>query len=246
MKTSGLRRLGHAARPGAVGGPHPGPAVPHRPGAVRTLLGRAAARPRRSPIGRAKPFCRSTDGCRTAPSSWSPTAPLPPSNSSPPTSSPRHRPKAGARTAAGRGRKAAQSCQPPQRSRHALAAAHRPLWYSQINRTIEFASGTALWYRRGSAPVPIRWVLVRAPDGVLEPQAFPCTNTEADPTAIPGWFIMRWQVEATFEGNPRPSWRRGLAPMVRPTPALFGLFPMVCLWAHDINAMTALIPRTAA
>jgi len=126
-----------------------------------------------------------------------------------------------------------------------------PLWYSQINRTIEFASGTALWYRAGIAPVPIRWVLVRDPDGVLEPQAFLCTNTETEPADILGWFIMRWQVELTFEETrahlgveTQRQWS-DLA-ILRTTPALLGLFSIVCLWAHDINAATALIPRTAA
>jgi hypothetical protein len=126
-----------------------------------------------------------------------------------------------------------------------------PLWYSQINRTIEFASGTALWYRAGIAPVPIRWVLVRDPNGLLEPQAFLCTNTEAEPTNILGCFIMRWQVEVTFEETrahlgveTQRQWS-DLA-ILRTTPALFGLFSIVCLWAHDINAATALIPRTAA
>jgi hypothetical protein len=126
-----------------------------------------------------------------------------------------------------------------------------PLWYSQTNRIIEFTSGTALWYRTGTAPVPIRWVLVRDPDGTLEPQAFLCTNTEAEPADILGWFIMRWQVEVTFEETrahlgveTQRQWS-DLA-ILRTTPALFGLFSIVCLWAHDINAATALMPRTAA
>src|SRR5262249_55277888 len=38
---------------------------------------------RPSLIGRGKPRCKSTAGCRAATSFWSPTAPLPPSNSSP-------------------------------------------------------------------------------------------------------------------------------------------------------------------
>jgi hypothetical protein len=126
-----------------------------------------------------------------------------------------------------------------------------PLWYSQINRTIEFASGTALWYRGGIPPVPIRWVLVRDLKGGLEPQAFLCTNTQAQPTDILRWFIMRWQVEVTFEETrahlgveTQRQWS-DLA-ILRTTPALLGLFSIVCLWAHDINAATALIPRTAA
>jgi len=45
------------------------------------------------------------------------------------------------------------------------------LWYGQNNRLVEIATGTALWYRGGVSPVPIRWLLVRDPTRELEPQA---------------------------------------------------------------------------
>src|SRR6266853_6758149 len=44
------------------------------------------------------------------------------------------------------------------------------LWYGRTNRLVEIASGTAIWYRGGTPPVPIRWLLVRDPKGELEPQ----------------------------------------------------------------------------
>ena len=37
------------------------------------------------------------------------------------------------------------------------------LWYGRTNRIVEIASGTAIWYRSGTPPVPIRWLLVRDP-----------------------------------------------------------------------------------
>jgi hypothetical protein len=39
------------------------------------------------------------------------------------------------------------------------------LWYGRTNRTVETTSGTALWYRGGVPPVPIRWLLVGDPKG---------------------------------------------------------------------------------
>src|ERR1022692_3574551 len=33
------------------------------------------------------------------------------------------------------------------------------LWYGRTNRLVEIATGTALWYRAGTPPVPIRWIL---------------------------------------------------------------------------------------
>ncbi|WP_281405011.1 reverse transcriptase domain-containing protein [Nitratireductor sp. XY-223] len=57
-------------------------------------------------------------------------------------------------------------------------------WYGSKATSLEIISETALWYRRGTPPTPIRWVLVRDPDGKREPQAFFCTNPDMDPTDI--------------------------------------------------------------
>lgn len=38
-------------------------------------------------------------------------------------------------------------------------------WYGEGERTLEICTGTALWYRYGYAPLPIRWVLTRDPSG---------------------------------------------------------------------------------
>jgi hypothetical protein len=72
------------------------------------------------------------------------------------------------------------------------------LWYGRTNRLAEIASGTALWYRAGVTPVPIRWLLVRDPKE-LEPQAFLATDLKAHPGDILSWFVSRWQLELTFD-----------------------------------------------
>ena len=38
-------------------------------------------------------------------------------------------------------------------------------WYNGATRTVELTSQTAVWYRSGKPPVPLRWVLVRDPPG---------------------------------------------------------------------------------
>ena len=38
-------------------------------------------------------------------------------------------------------------------------------WYGQGKRTLEICTGTALCYRYGSAPLPMRWVLTRDASG---------------------------------------------------------------------------------
>ncbi len=130
--------------------------------------------------------------------------------------------------------------------RHTVA-----LWYGRTNRVVEIATGTAVWYRGGSPPVPIRWLLVRDPLGELPPQAFLCTDLDAAPVDILQWFVSRWQLEVTFQEvrahlgvETQRQWS-DLA-IMRTTPALLGLFSLVTLWAHDLAADRPLIPATAA
>jgi DDE superfamily endonuclease len=125
------------------------------------------------------------------------------------------------------------------------------LWYGRTNRVVEIASATAVWYRSGLPPVPIRWLLVRDPRGELAPQAFLCTDLEAAPIDILQWFVSRWQLEVTFQEvrahlgvETQRQWS-DLA-ILRTTPALLGLFSLVTLWTHDLAADSTLVPATAA
>lgn len=43
-------------------------------------------------------------------------------------------------------------------------------WYGQGQRTLEYCSDTAWWYRFGYTPLPIRWVLTRDPAGKRPPK----------------------------------------------------------------------------
>lgn len=57
-------------------------------------------------------------------------------------------------------------------------------WYGEGKRQIEIITGTAVWYHTGLPIVPIRWVLVRDPQGKFESQARLCTNQAYTPTQI--------------------------------------------------------------
>src|SRR5512143_290829 len=126
-----------------------------------------------------------------------------------------------------------------------------PRWYGQTDRTVEITSGIAVWYHAGKPVVPIRWVLVRAPQGKCEPQALLGTDREAAPEAILGWFVQRWQVEVTFEEarahlgvETQRQWvDKAIA---RTTPILFGLFAIVTLFAHQLQAQQSVAVRTNA
>jgi hypothetical protein len=120
-------------------------------------------------------------------------------------------------------------------------------WYGQSTRQLDVVSSTALWHHPGMQ-VPIRWVLVRDPEGEKEPQAFLCTDLDTDPVDILCWFVRRWRVETTFEETRRHlgletqrQWS-DLA-ILRTTPALLGLFSLVTLWAAQLEAEHGLSPE---
>jgi len=124
-------------------------------------------------------------------------------------------------------------------------------WYGGKRCRLEFATATAVWYHGGLPPVPIRWVLVRDPAGIRKPQAFLCTDLDASPADILGWYVHRWSIETTFEETRKHlgvetqrQWS-DLA-IARTTPALLGLFSLVTLWATEAKIAAALHPRSAA
>ena len=126
-----------------------------------------------------------------------------------------------------------------------------PYWYGGVPCVLEIATGKAVWYSSGLPPAHIRWVLVRDPDGVREPQAFLCTDLDATPEEMPGWFVQRWSVETTFQEGcqhagieTQRQWS-GLA-IARTTPALFGLFSLITIRAADNNLAGGVRPRAAA
>ncbi|HST89918.1 MAG TPA: transposase, partial [Ktedonobacterales bacterium] len=77
----------------------------------------------------------------------------------------------------------------------AWTAVRLPRWYSESDRLVEVVSQTAVWYHTGLPPVPLRWVLVRDPQGKFATQALLCTDLDATPAQILSWFVLRWQLE---------------------------------------------------
>jgi hypothetical protein len=60
-------------------------------------------------------------------------------------------------------------------------------------------AGTAVWFHNGLPPVHIRWVLICDPDAAFRPQALLCTDVTVTAPQILEWFVLRWQLEVTFE-----------------------------------------------
>jgi hypothetical protein len=114
-------------------------------------------------------------------------------------------------------------------------------WYDGQLRAMELASGTAVWFHYGKPAVPIRWVLIRDPLNQYETVCLLCTDLTVDPKQIAQWFVMRWQLEVTFEEARRHlgvetqrQWSDKA--IARTTPTLFGLFSWITLLADAFHA----------
>jgi hypothetical protein len=110
-------------------------------------------------------------------------------------------------------------------------------WYGAGARTVEVASDTAIWYHTGLPPVALRWVLIRDPQRQFDTQALLCTDQAILPEQILAYFVLRWQLEVTFEEARRHlgvETQRQWSDLAihRTTPALLGLFSLVTLLAH--------------
>lgn len=124
-------------------------------------------------------------------------------------------------------------------------------WYGEVTRTIEVASGTAVWYHAAAPGLPIRWVLIRDPKRHFEPQALLCTDEKLSAEAIVSLFVRRWQMEVTFEEARRHlgfetqrQWSDKA--IARSTPVILALFSIVTLLANRLVRAEHLPLRSAA
>ncbi len=113
-------------------------------------------------------------------------------------------------------------------------------WYGEKDKLLEITSGTAIWYHPGKPIVPIRWVLVRDPEGGLDPTAILCTDVGLEPIQIVQHFVKRWQAEVTFEEvrahlgvETQRQWSD--LSIARTTPVLMALFSVVALWGDYLS-----------
>ena len=123
------------------------------------------------------------------------------------------------------------------------------LWQDGRVQEIQICSGTALWYRSGQPPLPIRWVLVRRHD--QPPRAFFSTCPDDRAADIVSAYIQRWSIETTFEESrahlgfeTQRQWS-DLA-TERTAPCLLGLYSIVALLAHGLYRAGGLSVRRLA
>jgi hypothetical protein len=113
-------------------------------------------------------------------------------------------------------------------------------WYGQRTATLEVATGTALWHTDGSAPLPLRWVLVRNAPGHRPPLALFCTDPTTAAEQMVAWYVDRWHIETTFEEvrahlglETQREW--STRAVGRAVPCVLGLFSVVVLIAQVLH-----------
>lgn len=123
--------------------------------------------------------------------------------------------------------------------------------YSGKAYNVKFLTEVSLWHVEGHDPVPIRWVLVVDPAGKKEPVPLFSTNVCLSAERIIELFVERWSIEVTFEEvrahvgiETQRQWSDGA--IARTTPALMGIFSLVCLMASSLLSGKALEKREAA
>jgi hypothetical protein len=116
----------------------------------------------------------------------------------------------------------------------------RVRWYDQRVRQLQMLTGTALWYRFGLPPLPVRWLLVRDPQRRSEPRAYFSTDREHCPKVMLKAAIARWPIEVTFEEcrahlglQTQRSWSDSASGCS--TPLLLGLYSLIVLFAYALH-----------
>jgi hypothetical protein len=130
----------------------------------------------------------------------------------------------------------------------------RVAWDGDKARVVELVTGTAWWSTPSEQRLlPLYFVpgLVRDPQGKFKPTALLCTDLAAAPEQIIGWYVLRWNVEVTFQEarahlgvETQRQWNDQA--IARTTPALLGLFSWVTLLAQHLTQAHPLTGRRTA
>ena len=124
-------------------------------------------------------------------------------------------------------------------------------WYGQTKKEMMVTSGVAIWRQSNSSLVKLKWVLIKDPQGILEPVLLGCTDFNLDDEKVVSFFVRRWRVEVTFEEVRRHlgvETQRQWSDLAidRTTPCLMALFSIICLMADKLNIEQPIQPNAAA
>jgi hypothetical protein len=124
-------------------------------------------------------------------------------------------------------------------------------WYGERERTVEIVSATCVWYHTGMPAVPMRWVLIRDPEGKFDTQALLCTRLAATSWQVWEWFVLRWQGEVTFEEarahlGMETQRQRSAKAVACTTPCVLGVYALIILLAERVREQQELTVRRDA
>ncbi|MCP4009701.1 MAG: transposase [Proteobacteria bacterium] len=124
-------------------------------------------------------------------------------------------------------------------------------WYGRTDKEMMITSGVAIWRESNKMLIKVKWVLVKDPEGKLEPALLGCTDFGLADEKVVTFLVRRWRVEVTFEEVRRHlgvETQRQWSDLAidRTTPCLMTLFSIVCLWADKLNIRQPLQPNASA
>lgn len=126
-----------------------------------------------------------------------------------------------------------------------------PNWYGRENKKMLITTGKSIWYKSSFPTIELQWVLLKDPDGEIEPKAIQCTDLTVKPIDIINFFIRRWTMEVTFQEvrahlgvETQRQWSDKA--IARTTPVLMGLFSLTTLLAHQLNQHNLLTVNQSA
>jgi len=126
-----------------------------------------------------------------------------------------------------------------------------PEWYGHCKKKMLITSGVAIWRKSNTELVKIKWILLKDPEGNLEPVLLACSDFEVDTENMVCFFVRRWRVEVTFAEVRRHlgvETQRQWSDLAidRTTPCLLALFSIVCLLANTLNNQKTIEPNHTA
>lgn len=124
-------------------------------------------------------------------------------------------------------------------------------WYGGSKKRMLITFGDAIWSRNKHQKVPLRWVLIKDPEGKLDPVLLGCTERPTSAAHIVSFFVRRWRVEVTFAEVRRhlgvETQRQWSDKAIeRTTPLLFAMMSIVCLMAKPLFDQQKIAIRTTA
>lgn len=115
-------------------------------------------------------------------------------------------------------------------------------WYGATRKEVLLCSRTGLWYRCGSEATPVRWALVRDPEGKHGDEVFFTTETDLEAKDLVEAFVWRWGLETTFQEarallGLETLRNRAATSVGRSVPMLLAVYSLVVVWfAKHVSA----------